>query len=90
MFANSMKCSWIQKNILGFRKWSKICKNVHGFKFVHEFKNIFMISKFVHDFTKLRVIVYLGDAAICGHHDHGRLLLISFKIFDVFEWFFLH
>lgn len=28
-------------------------------------KKMFIISKTVHDFTKLRVIVYLGNAAKC-------------------------
>ena len=42
-------------------------KNVHDFTYVHEFKKMFMISIF-HDFKKkLRVIVYLGDAAKYGH-----------------------
>ena len=74
MFANSIKCSQIQKiflileNVQKFVEVFMNLKNVCDFTYVHEVKKMFMISKKNHDFKKeLRVIVYLGDAAKYGH-----------------------
>ena len=73
-------------NILDSRKCSKFVevfmnlKNVHNFTYVHELKKMFMISIFFHDFRKkLRVIVYLGDAAKYGHAigDYDFFLLLQ-------------
>ena len=50
MFANSIKCSRIQKIFLILENVSKFVevfmnlKNVHDFTYVHEFKKMFMIS----------------------------------------------
>ena len=51
MFANIIKCSRIRKMFLileNVRKFVKVfmnLKNVHDFKYVHEFKKMFMISR---------------------------------------------